>query len=243
MKERLREIVERTDSPAGYAFDLGVQCLIVASMLAFAIETLPNLSESTYRLLTVFETASLCLFVLEYLLRLWVSEHPLRYARSFFGIVDLIAIAPAIAFAGANTTALRSLRLLRLVRLFKLARYNSAVKRLHLALVLAWEELVLFSAVSAVLLFIAAAGIYQFENAAQPETFASIFHSLWWAVATLTTVGYGDVYPVTAGGKAFTFLVLLIGLGVIATPAGMIASALTRARELESENQAQKPGA
>jgi voltage-gated potassium channel len=76
-------------------------------------------------------------------------------------------------------------------------------------------------------------GIYYFEREAQPEEFASVFHSLWWAVATLTTVGYGDIYPITAGGKVFTFFMMIIGMGIIAVPAGLVASALTKAKEME----------
>jgi len=83
------------------------------------------------------------------------------------------------------------------------------------------------------LLYFSAVGIYYFENEAQPDKFASVFHSLWWSVATLTTVGYGDVYPVTVGGKVFTFLVLLIGLGIVSVPAGLVASALSKARAME----------
>ena len=86
-----------------------------------------------------------------------------------------------------------------------------------------------------ILLYLAAVGIYYFENPAQPEQFASVFHSLWWAVTTLTTVGYGDVYPVTVGGRVFTFLVLMLGLGVVSVPAGSVASALGKARELEED--------
>jgi len=94
---------------------------------------------------------------------------------------------------------------------------------------------VLFLCATAVLLYLAAAGIYYFESDAQPEKFGSIFHCLWWAVATLTTVGYGDIYPVTAGGRVFTFVILLIGLGVISVPAGLVASALGRARQMERD--------
>lgn len=107
------------------------------------------------------------------------------------------------------------------------------MRRFHLALIVAKEEVVLFLAMTLILLYLAAVGIYYFENEAQPETFASVFHCLWWAVATLTTVGYGDVYPITVGGRLFTFAILLIGLGVISVPAGLVASALARARQLE----------
>ncbi|HHI77306.1 MAG TPA: two pore domain potassium channel family protein, partial [Gammaproteobacteria bacterium] len=93
------------------------------------------------------------------------------------------------------------------------------------------EELTVFCGVSLVLLYLSAVGIYYFEHDAQPQAFRSLFDGLWWAVATLTTVGYGDVYPITAGGKFFTFVVLLIGLGIVAIPAGLIASALSNVRK------------
>jgi voltage-gated potassium channel len=98
---------------------------------------------------------------------------------------------------------------------------------------IAHEELILYIIVTLMLLYFAAVGIYYCEHEAQPKEFASVFHSLWWAVATLTTVGYGDVYPVTAGGRLFTFIVLLMGLGVVSVPAGLVASALSKAREME----------
>lgn len=236
LRKRLRRTVESTETRSGRLFDIAIQLLIVASTMAFAIETLPGLSESTRRLLGWFERFTLATFTMEYALRLAIARQPIRYATSFFGVIDFLSIAPALFGAAFDGRTLRSLRLIRLLRLLKLARYNAAVRRLHLALKIAWEELVLFSAVSGILLFIAAAGIYQFEHAAQPEAFASIFHALWWALTTLTTVGYGDVYPITAGGRVFTFVVLMIGLGVVAAPTAIIASALTKAREIEASD-------
>ena len=124
--------------------------------------------------------------------------------------------------------------MLRLFRAFKLIRYSKAIQRFRRAFTIAKEEMVLFLFIACLLLFFTSVGIYYFENAAQPEKFKSIFHSLWWAVATLTTVGYGDVYPITTGGKIFTFFVLMIGLGIVAVPAGLIASALSKARMEEN---------
>lgn len=114
-------------------------------------------------------------------------------------------------------------------------RYSRALQRLHRAMKIAIEELVLYLMVTLMLLFFAAVGIYYFENTAQPEKFSSIFSSLWWSVVTLTTVGYGDVYPITVGGRIFTFAILLIGLGLVSLPAGIISSALTVAREMEQD--------
>lgn len=229
----MRSVIETSDTHTGRLFDLSIQVLIIASMIAFAIETLPNLSERSVWALNLFERFTLVVFATEYTLRFCMARKPLNYATSFFGIIDLCSIAPALLGTTFDARALRSLRLVRLLRLFKLARYNSAVRRLHLALKIAWEELVLFTAIAVILLFVAAAGVYEFEHEAQPEAFASIFHALWWAVATLTTVGYGDVYPITAGGRVFTFAVLLVGLGVVAAPTAMVASALTQARQIE----------
>ena len=236
-KEHVRQIVEDVESVPGRIFDLIVYFLIVLTMIAMAVETLPDLSESTRKWLQFAEDLTLGLFVFEYLLRIWVAEKPIKYLFSFFGLVDLLSILPSLFVLTFDSRALRSLRLIRIVRVLKMARYSSALRRLHLALVLAWEEIVLFFGTSLLMLFIAAVGIYQLEHEAQPEAFASIPHAMWWAVATLTTVGYGDVYPITAGGKIFTFLVLVVGLGVVAMPAGLIASALTKARSLEATQQ------
>ena len=155
----------------------------------------------------------------------WVKR-PLQYARSFYGIIDLLAILPFYLSGTVSLQALRILRLLRLFRILKLARYNAALVRIGKAVSMAKEELVLFSIVTLMLLYLSALGIYHFEHAAQPEHFRSIFDSLWWAAATLTTVGYGDIYPITLGGRLFTFVVLMLGLGVVAVPTGIIASAL-----------------
>ncbi|MBZ0327553.1 MAG: ion transporter, partial [Altibacter sp.] len=123
--------------------------------------------------------------------------------------------------------SVRILRVFRIFRILKLARYNKAINRFSNAAVSAKEEITLFIILTAILLYLSAFGIYLFESEAQPEKFASVFHSLWWAISTLTTVGYGDVYPITMGGKIFTFFILIIGLGIVTVPAGIVASALS----------------
>lgn len=164
-----------------------------------------------------------------------MAKRKASYALSFFGIIDLLTILPFYLSFGIDLRSLRVLRLLRLFRAFKLVRYCQAIQRFHCALLLAKEELILYSIISLMLIFLAAAGIHYFEEEAQPEAFSSIFSSLWWAVATLTTVGYGDVYPITAGGRVFTFMILMIGLGMIAVPAGLVSNALTEARAMEKK--------
>lgn len=210
-----------------------IQVLIVTSLFAFAAETLPNLPSDQRRALRIFEIVSIGVFSVEYVVRLTLSRPRWRYLFSFLGLIDLIAILPFYLSLGIDLRSLRVFRLLRLFRILKLARYSAAMRRFHRAFVIAREELILFGATALILLYLAAVGIYHFENEAQPEVFTSIFDSLWWAVATLTTVGYGDIYPVTSGGRLFTFFVLLLGLGVVAVPTGLIASALSKAREEE----------
>ena len=214
-------------------WDYLIQVLIVLSLISFAIETIPGISAEFHKALRVFEVFSVGIFTIEYLARLLLSRLRRRYVFSFFGLIDLVAILPFYLSTGIDLRSIRAFRLLRIFRLLKLARYSAAVRRYHRAFMIAREELVLFGATALVLLYLSAVGIYYFENQAQPETFSSIFHSLWWAIVTLTTVGYGDVYPVTAGGRAFTFFVLVLGLGVIAVPSGLLASALSKAREEE----------
>lgn len=233
--DRLREIVEHSRTPAGRAFDLVIQALIVLSLVSFCIETLPGLTSGTQLALRTFETITVAIFTAEYVLRLAVARNKIRFVFSFFGLVDLVAILPFYLARGVDLRSLRAFRLLRLFRALKLLRYSEAIRRFRYAFRLAREEIVLFGAVALLLLFLSAVGIYYFESEAQPESFGSIVDSLWWAVATLTTVGYGDVYPVTPGGKVFTFLVLLVGLGIVAVPSGLVASALSEARRVQTE--------
>ena len=214
-------------------WDYLIQALIVLSLVSFAIETLPTLSSEWRRYLRMFEVFTVSVFTIEYILRLVLCRPRFSYAFSFFGAIDLLAILPFYLSTGIDLRSIRAFRMLRLFRLLKLARYNAAIQRFQRAFLIAKEELVLFGALALIVLYLSSVGIYYFERDAQPEAFGSVFHALWWSVATLTTVGYGDVYPVTVGGKVFTFLILIIGLGIVAVPTGLFASALSRARETE----------
>lgn len=237
--EKLRKVVEETDTRAGKAFDLFVQSLIIFSISIFAIETLPDLTLGTLEILRYLEVVIVIIFSFEYLLRLIVSKNKIGFIFSFWGIIDLLAIVPfyLIAFGlDLDLVFLRTLRLFRLVRIIKLARYSKSFTRIMLAFKIAKEDLLVAFGATSIMLIIASFGIYIFENPVQPDKFSSVFHSLWWALATLTTVGYGEIYPITLGGKVFTGLILMIGLGIVALPAGIIASSLTEAREqLESD--------
>lgn len=235
MKKKLRSIVDDNTTKAGRFFDTFIQVLIILSLVAFTIETFPDNKESTNNFLLKFEWFCVIIFSVEYLLRIYVAEKPLKYIFSFYGIIDLLAVLPFYLSTFFDFRALRAFRIFRIFRMFKLIRYNKALRRFHIAYGIIKEELVLFLMLTFIFLYIASAGIYHFEREAQPEYFSSIVDSGWWAAVTLTTVGYGDVYPITNGGKIFTMFILLIGVGIITIPAGLIASALSKARKIQDD--------
>ena len=235
LRDRIGRIIWGQSARFGSAFDQAMIIVILISIIGLSLSTIPGLPSSLQRVLDGLELAVLLLFTAEYILRLWTARNAWHYARSGWGIIDLIAILPFWLTLGGNFQALRSLRLLRILRVGKLARHVAALERITRTFQLVKEELIVFGLMALIAMFISAVGIYEFEHDAQPEAFASIPHALWFVVVTLTTVGYGDVYPITAGGRIFTFFILVIGLGVITIPTGLISSGLSRVREEEKE--------
>lgn len=236
---RVHDIVEPV-TPHGRLFAIVIQSLIVLSLVAFCIETLPGISPGTQILLDRFELVSVIIFSAEYLLRVFAARPSRSYIFSFLGIVDLVAILPFYLASGIDLRSIRVLRMFRLIRVFKLVRYSKAAQRFVVAFRLIRAELAMFAFACMMVLFIASVGIYYFENEAQPENFASVFHCMWWAVETLTTVGYGDVFPITTGGRIFTALIVFVGLGIVAVPAGLIAGALSQTLAAGNANGSEK---
>ena len=228
MKQYIKNIVEINDNRLSRVFAYFIQVLILLSIITFSVETIPDLKPQTRTILQSIEVFCVVVFTIEYLLRIYVADHKGKFIFSFFGIIDLLAILPFYLSFGIDLRSLRALRFFRLFRVLKLVRYNKAMNHFTRAIKSAKEEIFLFIFITLILIYFAAIGIYYFENQAQPEHFSSIFDSLWWAIITLTTVGYGDVYPITVGGKVFTFIILMIGLGIVAIPTGIISSALTK---------------
>lgn len=208
--------------------------LIVLNVAAAIIETVDAIYGRYVFWFTVFELFSVAIFTVEYLVRLWVSvEHVrypsdqpvrarLRYMRSPMALIDLIAIAPFyLVFLGVD---FRALRVFRLFRLFKLLRFSPAINTLGRVLYVERRALMAAGVIMTSLITFAATGIYYLEHTLQPEVFGSIPQAMWWAIATLTTVGYGDAIPITIGGRMFGGLVMIFGLGMFALPIGIIAS-------------------
>lgn len=217
--QKLVDTIERVTMP-----------LILVSVVSLAISAELEPGSEWSERLSLFNFAVVTVFCVEYLLRLYVGRA--RYAFSFLGIVDFLASLPCIILLVATGThdpvALRLLRILQFARLLKLTRYASALERIGSAIVEIKDELLVLFAASAIILCISAFGIRYFEHEAQPEVFATFWDALWWAVVSLTSVGYGDVYPITAGGKLFASILLFLALGIVAAPAGLFAAALSR---------------
>lgn len=217
-------------------FEKLIQILIVISLISFAFETLPNLSTAWQTVLKFTEIIIVLIFTIEYLIRISLCRPRLKYIFSFYGVIDILAILPFFLTAGIDIKSIRAFRLLRLLRFVKLLKYNKAIRRLRDALIDAKDELILSGIVAGILLYLASIGIYYFEEEAQPDSFGSVFHSMWWAVCSLTTVGYGDVKPITVGGKIFTGIVLIIGVGIVAMPTAILASSFNNAKKKEKKN-------
>ena len=237
-RQRAWEILEkaaRPDDRASRGCDIFIISLIVANVLAVVLETEPGIHERFSYFFLYFEIASVFLFSLEYAARLWACTaeprfaHPLwgrvRFAVSPLALVDLLAILPFyFYFIHIDTRFLRSIRLLRLFRLFKLGRYSESFQTLANVLQSKKEELAVNFFILFILLVSASSLMYFVEHETQPRAFASIPAAMWWGVATLTTVGYGDVTPVTPAGRVLGGVLALLGIAMFALPTGILAA-------------------
>jgi len=227
-KKIINEIVEAGDTPPSRAFDMFIIGLIALSILIIIIDSVPRMHEHYGSTLLSFEVVITLVFTIEYLLRIWSSERRLNTILKPMSIIDLLAILPlyiSFAFpvaAGTNLTFLRSLRLLRIFRSLKLVRYLHTLSAIRYALVERLSELIAIFSVGAILLLITSCFMYFIE----PGTFESIPKALWWAAATMTTVGYGDIYPVTFVGRILGAFVMALGIAFIALPTAVIGSSL-----------------
>ncbi|MCW8889513.1 MAG: ion transporter [Sedimenticola sp.] len=237
IKQRIWEIVEpaKTGDHFSHYFDIGLMLLIILNVLAVILESVKSIEDQFGLYLTLFEVFSVMIFTLEYLARIWTCTTLERYAHPLFGrlrfsfrplvIVDLLAILPFyLPFFGIDLRVVRAFRLFRIIRIFKLGRYSKAFQMLGNVLINKKEEMTITIVALFFLIIISASLMYHAENAAQPEQFSSIPATIWWSVVTLTTVGYGDVYPVTIFGKVIAGIISILGIGMVALPAGIISA-------------------
>lgn len=230
LRARLHEVIFEADTPAGRAFDALLLLLIVTSVTVVMLESVASVRDEHGWLLIRLEWLFTGLFTIEYLLRLYSVRAPWKYATSFFGVVDLLAVIPtyvSLLIPGAQALlVIRVLRVLRIFRVFKLAEYLNESRALWVALKASSRKIFVFLFAIMNIVVVMGALIYVIEGPARG--FSSIPTSMYWAVVTVTTVGYGDLAPITAAGKLVAVVLMLVGYGIIAVPTGIVSAEVVK---------------
>ncbi len=231
MRERVRIIIFEADTTAGKLFDEALLVCILASVAAVMLDSMRDVHDSYGTALYVAEWGFTVVFSVEYILRLWCVDRPLRYARSFYGVVDLLAVVPtylSIVLVGTHyLLVIRLLRVLRIFRVLKVVKYVSEAGYLMEAIRASSRKIIVFLLAVVVLVIIFGSLMYMIEG--EENGFTSIPKSVYWAVVTLTTVGYGDISPQTPLGQAVASVVMIMGYGIIAVPTGIVTAEMTMA--------------
>ena len=237
IKNKVYDVLERAESDnlSSRIVNIFLISLILLNLLLVIVETF-NVPYSIQKVLNHVETISVIIFTVEYVLRVWISDlispgknvvlSRIQYIFSFMAIVDILAILPFYLplIIPIDLRVLRTLRIIRLFRIFKINRYIDALSTIGKVFKRKASQLISSVIVVGLLMIISAVLMYNIENQAQPEQFSNAFSSLWWAIATLTTVGYGDIYPITTLGKILSAVIALLGIGLVAVPTGIITS-------------------
>lgn len=235
---RLHEIIYESNTKAGKLFDVSLLVLIVASIFVVIFDSVAQWHTRYGRAFLVVEWIFTALFTIEYILRLICIKRPWQYVTSFLGIIDLLAIIPSylsIFFVGAQSLlVLRALRLLRIFRIFKLAHFLSEAKFLGVAIRGSLRKISIFMMVVITLVIIMGSVMYLVERG--QNGFDDIPSSIYWAIVTITTVGYGDISPVTPLGKFIASLIMLMGYGIIAVPTGIVTTEMALAVRSKRHN-------
>jgi len=237
---RLHEVIFEADTRAGRAFDLALMALILLSIVVVCLDSVAHLRERFGFELRLAEWVITALFTVEYVLRLLSVRRPLRYARSFFGLVDLLAVLPtylSLAVSGAQSLlVIRALRLLRVFRVLKLTQLVGESRMILDALRASRGKILVF--MFAVLTIVTVVGATMYVVEGEASGFDSIPRGIYWAIVTLTTVGFGDITPRTPFGQAIASAVMILGYAIIAVPTGIVTAELTRARPRQVSTQA-----
>lgn len=250
IKTRIYKIIEPAENndTLSKIFDNSILLLIVINIISIVLESFDEISDRYGNILSIIEGISIAIFTIEYLLRIITSDlhyHEInkiksvfKYIKSPMAVIDLLAIIPFYLpmIIPIDLRILRILRLTRLFRIFKINRYTKSLKLILKVLKRKKEELLITLFVTMIMLLLSSAIMYIIETNDQPENFPNIIAAFWWAIATLTTVGYGDVYPVTVWGKIISGIIALLGVGLVALPTGIISSGFIEELETKNDN-------
>ena len=236
-KSKLYEIVFESDTRAGRVFDGTLLIIILFSLFVVVLESVDHIRAGYYRELRIVEWIITIIFTFEYFARLWLTKRKIRYIFSFYGIIDLLAILPtylSIFFIGGQSLlVIRALRLLRIFRIMKLSEYTSAGRYILTALISSREKIGIFFTFVIMLSIIIGTIMYLIEGEASGYT--DIPTSIYWAIVNLTTVGYGDISPVTGLGKFFASVVMIMGYAIIAVPTGIVTASFLVKRSVNTQ--------
>lgn len=236
-RQRLYFIIFETNTKASRRFNVVLLWLILASVSCVILESLPQLGSNNKLLFLTIELAFTALFSIEYFLRIWTNPKPLKYVFSYWGFVDLISILPTylmIIMPGYHYfLVIRSLRLLRVFRIIKLARFMSAAQTLKDAIVSSFYKISTF--LLAILTIVTIMGTIMYVVEGGENGFTSIPQSIYWAIITITTVGYGDIVPQTVLGKFISSLVMIIGYAIIAVPTGIFTVEMVKSSQIKKK--------
>ncbi|MEL6674343.1 MAG: ion transporter [Bacteroidota bacterium] len=231
-RDRLHEIIFEADTPAGKAFDVALLWVIILSLVLVMLESVEELNQRFGTVFFVLEWIITVLFSIEYALRIYVVTKPLKYVTSFYGIVDLLSILPSylsLVFDGTHyLSTIRALRLLRVFRVLKLASFMKESTILVTALRASRDKITVFLVAVLTVVMIIGSMMYWIEGGAN-SGFTSIPRSMYWAIVTITTVGYGDIAPATDLGQFLSAILMVMGYGVIAVPTGIIGAEISQA--------------
>jgi voltage-gated potassium channel len=240
LRDRIRIIIFEADTKAGRRFDVTLIGLILLSVLTVMLDSVPQINAEYGQQLYYAEWFFTLLFTVEYAVRLWCIEHSWRYAKSFYGVVDLLSVLPtylSLWLPGAQFfLAVRILRVLRVFRVLRMVRYVGEAELIAQALAASRRKITVFVASVLALMVIFGALMYVVEGGTNPA-FASIPHSIYWAVTTMTTVGYGDITPTTPLGQSLASFIMIMGYGIIAVPTGIVTLELNEANRRQANTR------
>lgn len=234
-RQKLHDIIFEAETPAGKAFDVWLLVFILGSVAAVIMESVAELDRQYHVVFATLEWIFTIAFSIEYGLRLYSVKRPLKYATSFYGVIDLLSVLPtyiSLLIPGSQyLLTLRALRLLRIFRIFKLARYVSESRTIAQAMRASLPKITVFILTVLIIVLFLGSAMYVIEGNHPESGFTSIPRSMYWAIVTVTTVGFGDITPVTGLGQFVSAVLMLIGYSIIAVPTGIVSAELNRSRK------------
>ena len=240
-RKKIHEVIFEADTRSGKLFDIILLVAILLSVIGVMLESVEEINKEYHNIILAFEWGITILFTIEYFLRIYAVNKPFKYIFSFMGIIDLLAVVPTYLIfifpAAHSLSVIRSIRLIRVFRVFKLSRYLRGAHTMQIALRSSRPKIIVFLLSIMLLVIILGTLMYIIENSVRTNGFENIPNSIYWAIITLTTVGYGNIVPMTIFGKIVASFIMILGYGIIAVPTGIVTAEFSRKRKEKVNTQ------